>query len=120
MIVLRKAVLEDIPNIYEQLHLNYVKKYCKGEEEAQWEIHKKWYTFLINSSSYILYTIEDIGGKFLGSIKFEIENETSIICIFIAKELRGKGYSKIIIESSIDEMKFEKPEVSAVLAYILE
>lgn len=120
MIVLRKTVLEDIPKMYENLNLKYVKKYCKGQEEKQWEIHRIWYMFLINSPSYLLYTVEDTTGKFIGNIKFEIQDEIAIFSIYLVEEVRGRGYSKILIDASIEELKFENSRISLILAYILE
>ncbi|WP_426710338.1 GNAT family N-acetyltransferase [Cetobacterium sp. SF1] len=120
MIILRKTTLEDIPKLYKNLHLHYVEKYCKNELEKQWHLHEKWYSFLIHSPNYLLYTIEDTRGEFMGSIKFELQEEIAIISIFLVPKVRNKGYSKILINASVEELKFEHPEISLVLAYILE
>jgi len=120
MIIIRKAKVEDIPEIYKHIHLGYVKKYCHKHEEDEWEKHRKWYAFLINSPAYLLYTIEDMAGKFLGTVKFELHENEAVINIYLCEDIRGKGYSESVVKLSVEELKFEKPEIQKVIAYILE
>lgn len=120
LILLRETAESDIQEIYNHIHLDYVKKYCTDCEE-QWNAHERWYKFLIHSDAYLLYTVTDSeSGKFLGCVKFELDGECAVINIYLVKEIREHGYSHAIISLSIDELKFRKPEVSIVLAYILE
>lgn len=121
LILLRETLESDIIEIYNHIHLDYVKKYCDGNLEEQWKSHERWYKFLIHSDAYILYTVTDtVTGKFLGCVKFELDGEVAIINIYLVKEIRGHGYSHTIIEQSIEEMKHKNFEISIVLAYILE
>ncbi len=120
VIILRKTTITDIPRIYENLHLHYVEKYCKNEKEKQWDLHNKWYRFLINSPTYKLYTVEDMRKEFIGTVMFELQEELGVISIFLVPKARHRGYSPILINASIEELKFENPEISLVLAYILE
>lgn len=120
MILLRETVESDIPEIYKYIHLNYVKKYYTNLEE-QWKHHEKWYKFLIHSTSYLLYTVSSMEtGEFLGCVKFELDGECATINIYLIEKMRSKGYSEKIIELSIEELKVKHPEISIVLAYILE
>lgn len=120
MILLRETVESDIPEIYKYIHLNYVKKYCTNLEE-QWEHHEKWYKFLIHSTSYLLYTVSSVKTReFLGCVKFELDGECATINIYLIEKMRNRGYSEKIIELSIEELKVKHPEISIVLAYILE
>jgi len=120
LIILRKANESDIADIYRYLHRDFIKKYSEVGEKAEWNNHRRWYKFLINSESYLLYIIEDENGKFLGQLKFELEGETSIISIYLLKDARGHGLGKKIIEMGLEEMKHESDETDVVLAYILE
>ena len=120
LIILRKTNESDIADIYKYLHRDFVKKYSEVGEKAEWTQHRRWYKFLINSESYLLYIIEDKNGKFLGQLKFELEGETSIISIYLLNEIRGKGLAKSIIEMGLSELIHESDEVDIVLAYILE
>lgn len=120
-IILRKMEEKDIPNIYKYIHLNYVKKYFPDNEREQWEAHKRWYTFIINSPSYLFYTVESLGREFLGTVKFEVVSKTKAnISIYLVEKIRGKGYSEATIFHSIEELKFEKPQIKRICAYILE
>ncbi len=120
-IILRKMEEKDIQNLYNYIHLNYVKKYFPEKEKEQWEAHKRWYSFVINSPTYLFYTIESLSREFLGTVKFEMVSKTgTIISMYLIEKVRGKGYSEEAIFSSIEELKFERPQIKKVYAYILE
>ncbi len=120
-IILRKMEEKDISNIYKYIHLDYVKKYFPDKEEEQWEAHKRWYSFVVNSPTYLFYTIESLGREFLGTVKFELVSKTKAeMSIYLVKKIRGRGYSEIAIHHSIEELIFERPQVKKVCAYILE
>ncbi|MGL5088308.1 MAG: GNAT family N-acetyltransferase [Cetobacterium sp.] len=121
MIIIRESTADDIENIYNHLNLNYVKKYCKNNEEEQRKSHDRWYRFLINSSSYAMFTVEDLRGVFLGNIRFELDgNESAEISVYLDECIRGKGYSTIMVNASIEELKFKYPNINYITAYILE
>ena len=111
---------KDIPDIYRYIHLNYVKKYYSDNEKEQWEAHRRWYSFVINSPSYLIYTIESLSREFLGTVKFELDEETAAISVYLVESIRGKGYSEAVVSNSIEELKFERPQVKKVCVYILE
>ena len=68
-----------------------------------------------------MYTITNSeNGQFYGCVKFELEGECAIINVYLIEEIRHKGYSEKIIELSIGELQIKHPEISIVLAYILE
>lgn len=122
MIVIRETTAEDIDNIYNNLNLTYVKKYCKNNEDEQKNNHKRWYSFLINSPFYTMFTVESLEGDFLGVVKFELEEdfEGAEISLYLTENIRGKGYSNTIIDASTEEIKFKHPTLKYVVAYILE
>lgn len=119
-IVLRKAENCDIPEIYKHIHRDYVKKYFSEKERQEWENHKKWYKFLINSPYFILYVIEDFNGKFLGQLKFELDGETAVISIYLSQDTRGRGYGETAVLNGIKELVNCHKNIGIVLAYILE
>lgn len=119
-VILRRAEERDIPEIYEHLHRDYVKKYFSENESREWENHKKWYKFLINSPYFLLYVLEDVSGKFLGQLKFELDGETAIISIYMSKSSRGNGIGKEAILKGMEELAFYYENIEIVLAYILE
>lgn len=120
-VILRKMEEKDIPALYENIHLNYVKKYFPDSEKEQWEAHKRWYSFVINSPSYLFYTVESLSREFLGTVKFELEGKReAVVSVYLVKSIRGKGYAETVLLNSINELTFEKPQLTKISAYILE
>lgn len=111
---------KDIPDIYKYIHLNYVEKYYPDKEKDQWEAHRRWYSFVINSPTYLFYTIESLSSEFLGTVKFELDEDEAIISVYLIEGIRGKGYSETVVVNSINELCFEKPNIKKISAYILE
>ncbi|MGL4785839.1 MAG: GNAT family N-acetyltransferase, partial [Cetobacterium sp.] len=102
--------------------MNYVKKYCKNDEEEQKKNHERWYKFLISSPNYAMFTVEDLKGTFLGNVKFQLDEdfEGAEISLYLAECIRGRGYSTTIVNASIDELRFKYQNLKYVVAYILE
>lgn len=119
-IVLRKMLEKDIERIYNHIHLNYIRKYFPEEEKKQWEAHRRWYTFVLNSPSYLFYTVENLKKEFLGTVKFELEETRATISIYLTKNFRGHGFSERLVLNSIQELICEKPYITKISAYILE
>lgn len=92
-IQIRKMEERDIPTIYEYIHKKYVKKYYKEEEEKQWQAHQSWYRFVLHSDAYFFYIIEQ-ETKFVGTVRYELEEEKAIVSIFIREDYRNQGYAK--------------------------
>lgn len=120
MIILKKTEEKDIENIYTYIHYNYVKKYYLGKEKEQWEIHKKWYKFVIKSNFYNFYTVIDENNNFLGCVKFEIDGEIAIINIYLIEKIRGKKNGEKVIKISLEKIQKERPGLAIILAYILK
>jgi RimJ/RimL family protein N-acetyltransferase len=118
--ILSKATKDDIAGIYNLLHREFVKKYSSNSEKIEWEKHKKWYGFWLKSPYYLIYVIKDRAGNLIGQVRYEIDGEIALINVFLAKEKRGRGLGGTFVEMSIEELKFEKPDVKIILAYILE
>lgn len=122
MIIIRETVEEDIENIYMHLNQNFVKKYYKNQEEEQKRNHERWYSFLIGSPNYIMYTVENLKKEFLGIVKFKLDMELNLaeISLYLSPKIRGKGYSTKILEVAIEEVKERCFELQYIVGYILE
>ena len=101
-IYLREAVKEDIGDIYKYINREYVKKYSSREKE-EWFRHKAWYRDIIFSTKYKLLIINDERFRFMGLIKYEIDNSTNsaTVSIFIPIDGRGKGIGKKALKKSL-------------------
>lgn len=122
MIVIREAKENDIESIYNHLNRKYVQKYYRGlEEQAKYE-YFQWYKYMIYSNEYILFTVEDLRKVYLGNLKIEIkpDKQSAEISIFLVEKIREKGYSPILVEAAIEELKFMKASIKYIEAFILE
>lgn len=117
-IQIRKMEERDIPTIYECIHKKYVKKYYEAEEEKQWQAHQSWYRFVLHSDAYFFYIIEK-ETEFVGTVRYELEEEKAIVSIFIQEEYRNRGFAKEALLNSISVLSSEI-EVEEIVAYILE
>ena len=118
-LIVKKMETSDIETLYKRINLSYVEKYCKDEASVQWEAHKKWYSFILNSPYYRMYILTNEKKEFLGNIKFEIEELKVVLNIFIDPEARKNKLSYFFIEESIKMLK-EEIEIEILEAYILE
>jgi RimJ/RimL family protein N-acetyltransferase len=118
--IISRATKDDIVGIYNLLHREFVKKYSPNSEKIEWIKHKKWYEFWLRSPYYLIFVIKNRAGNLIGQVRYEIDGEIAVINVFLAKEHRGKGLGGTFVEMSIEELKYEKPDVKIILAYILE
>lgn len=117
-IQIRKMEERDVPIIYEYIHKKYVRKYYETEEEKQWKAHQAWYRFVLHSSSYFFYIIEQ-KENFIGTVRYELEEEKAIVSIYIREEYRGQGYAKAALFNSIS-LLLSEVAVEGIFAHILK
>lgn len=118
-IILSKMQEWEIPLIYRELHLKYVEKYEKSQQKEAKRAYSQWYTFMLQSPLYTMYTAKTHEGEFIAHIRFENKGKDAIISIFIDEKFRGKRYSYPIIEQAVNRFSKEK-KVRKILAYILK
>lgn len=117
-IQIRKMEEKDIPQIYEYIHKKYVHEYYPMEKQQQWESHSMWYHFVLHSNSYFFYILE-LEEEFIGTIRYEREEEKALVSIFVREEYRGKGYGKFALEESMKKV-FQATNIEEMEAIILE
>lgn len=120
MIIIRETKEEDIENIYTHINEKYVKKYYKNTEEIVKAEYIRWYKYMLTSTQYIFFTVEDLKRNYLGSVKFELNDKNAEISIYLEETIREKGYSSILVDAAIEELKYINPLIKSVEAYILE
>lgn len=109
---------KDIETIYENIHLEYVKKYFNNQDEQK-EIHRKWYKYIISSRRYLIHLVEE-ENNFVAMVSYEIYKKSTRVGIFLNKNYRAKKYSKKILNRSLNEFKNKNRDIKYVLAYVLE
>lgn len=114
--IIREMEISDIDTIYNEIHLKYINKYCKDNEE-EYQKHRKWYEFIINSDSFVFFIFEDENKNFIGTARYALDEEQAVLSVYIKENFRGQNLSKKLILNTIDILK--NKNIKYVLAYIL-
>lgn len=109
----------EIPLIYEKLHLKYVEKYSQDRDGEMREAYTQWYRFMLNSSHFVVYTVKNKKGEFIGTLKFHLEKRDATVDIFLDRDFRGKKLSEIILDMGISKI-LENHKIGRFLAYIIK
>lgn len=115
---IRKMQEKDIEDIYLFIHKAYVEKYYPQEVPQQWEAHRRWYQFVLQSSAYVFYIIEQ-QAEFVGTIRYELEEERAYVSIFLKEEMRGKRIGRQALEKSLEAL-LQEEDLEEIYAEILE
>ncbi|AKM82204.1 TPA: GNAT family N-acetyltransferase [Candidatus Berkelbacteria bacterium] len=113
-----KANKDDLVDLFNLANDPLVRKNSFNKKEITMAEHKHWFGNQIDSNnSLILIAKKD--GKFVGVVKFKLEDE-NIIGISIAKYFRGKGLSNSVLTEAIEYLKKDRPEIKIITALIKE
>ncbi len=115
---LRKARNVDAKIIFELSNEDVVRDNSINTNKIIWDDHLNWLSARLESKNcfYLLaFTKED---DFIGQIRYDIDNDTASISISISKDFRGKGFSTVLLTSSVELMFNQYSKVNFVLAKI--
>lgn len=94
---IRKANINDMRMLYEWANDEKVRENAFSTEHIAWDVHQRWFLNKLESEVcdiFILY-VDSIP---VGQVRLDYEGEKAYIDYSIAKEHRGKGYAKIMLE----------------------
>lgn len=101
---LRKINKEDCKILFEWTNDPSVRKNAFNTEPVKWEEHQKWFaTKLQNENDEIFLFLKD--GEPVGQIRFEKEEDYWKLSYSIAKEHRGHGLGKELVELGLNEVQ---------------
>lgn len=104
-IKLRLANINDLSIYYEWANDPIVRSQAYNTSLIPYEEHKNWFEKKIVSTSSVMYIFEKDNTAF-GQVRFDIRNDnTAIIDYSIAKDFRGKGLGRKMLELAIDSFK---------------
>ena len=88
-----------------------------NKEKILLETHKMWFHNKLVDPDYAIYLLcfDEIP---VGGIRFEIEEDQSILSYSIAKEYRRKGLGMIILKKGISKFFCEYPQVRSIGGYV--
>ncbi|MEG8947853.1 bifunctional UDP-2,4-diacetamido-2,4,6-trideoxy-beta-L-altropyranose hydrolase/GNAT family N-acetyltransferase [Rosettibacter firmus] len=115
---LRKAIDIDSEPVFNLSNDPAVRQQSINKNPITWEEHLQWFNSRINDKNYLFLLAFDKDDKFIGQIRFQIEEESAIVSISITKEFRGKGLSKKIIKAACSKL-FNERNIKLIVAYIL-
>ena len=106
-IKITRATIDDMLDLFELVNDYEVRKNSFNQENIKLEDHKKWFTKKINDSKCLILLGKDYDGKFFGSVRFELDKNSSknnyIISIQISQKFRGKKYGEPLLKLAIEE-----------------
>lgn len=111
----RRANLSDLERVFNWSNDKLARAYSYNSETIKFEEHKRWFVNKIQSKN-TLFLIILVNRKPAGIVRFEIENENSVIGILVSKEFRGQNLSSKFLNEGIRTYfrQFNGP----ILAYI--
>ncbi|MFX0560699.1 GNAT family N-acetyltransferase [Tepidibacillus infernus] len=115
---LRNVKEKDIADIFKLSNESYVREYSLNKETIEWDTHVKWFNNLMNSDKDFFYVVTNDEDKFLGQIRFKVKDNEAIVSISLAKEIQGKGLSKILLLESIQRLKQDYPMIKNITAVV--
>jgi RimJ/RimL family protein N-acetyltransferase len=116
--LLRKVRKEDIRGTFQLSNEDYVRKYSLNKEKISWNTHVNWFNRMLNSDNDVFYVVTDCSNKFLGQIRYKVENKTAIVSISLSKSIMNKGLSKGFLKQSLDLLTSERNYLDNIVAFV--
>lgn len=117
MVILRKARFSDMDLLYKWANDPIVRKNSFHSEPISYETHRLWFNHMMQDESVCQFILMD-GDIPVGQIRLNVDMEEAEIGYSIAKEFRGKGYGRKILQLIIDEVNEQFPKVKKLVAKV--
>lgn len=116
MLSLRKVNLNDARLIFNWANDPDVRNNSFNTNEIVWDEHVKWFHKKIQTDS--IWLILEKENKPVGVIRFDKGENSFLLNYSIAKEFRGFGYGKKIVELGIENLVNQKNEITTIEAHV--
>ena len=116
MLSLRKVNLNDVELIFKWANEPDVRNNSFNTNQIVWDEHVKWFHRKIHTDS--IWLILENENKPVGVIRFDKEVSSYILNYSIAKEFRGFGYGKKIVELGIEHLLNQNMEINTIEAHV--
>jgi sugar phosphate isomerase/epimerase/RimJ/RimL family protein N-acetyltransferase len=116
-IFLRDADYSDMNILYEWANDAETRSNAFSTDLIPFDDHKKWFNEKLSSKNTLIF-IYHCGEKNIGQIRFDIENDISIIDYTIAPSMRnqGNGYKMMVLAEN--KVKFEYPKIKMLVGEV--
>ena len=115
---LRKVNENDINDIFQLSNEDYVRKFSINSNRINWDEHVIWFKNIMQSSNNIFYVVTDSSNKFLGQLRYKIDNRSAIVSISLCRQIMGKGLSSKFLKQSMKLISEEKKEIENIIAFV--
>jgi UDP-2,4-diacetamido-2,4,6-trideoxy-beta-L-altropyranose hydrolase len=93
---------EDIASVFELSNDSLVRQNSLNTNLISFEMHRRWYTKIIEDKSCLFLLFKSASNQLLGQIRFSnLDADETLIGLSLAPEARGVGVSKFFLESAI-------------------
>ncbi len=120
-IVLRKAEMKDVHNIYELSNAPDVRQNSFSGEDIKLEHHKGWFADKLSDNN-CLFLVAEADNEFLGQIRFDVDENRhdAVISISVAGKFRGLEISGIMLQKALNDFEMPNLGVKNIKAFIKE
>lgn len=117
MIQIRRATLDDLDLLYQWSNDLEVRNNSFSLEHISYEEHCEWFNRIMHDDHIYQYILMD-NDLLVGQIRLNINGDEAEISYSIAKEYRGKGYGRKILQLIQEEVSSSIPEVKKLIAKV--
>jgi len=117
-ITLRHAAEEDVGALFAWRNSPESRKYSINNQIIDWEAHKNWFKKVLTSTDHILL-IGEIDQQAVGVLRFDINEETAEVSIYMVPGLTGKGFGTNLLNKGTNWIKKMYPHIKELKATIL-
>lgn len=112
---LRKATEADKERLFHWANDRQVREASFQTGEIAWEEHEAWFDRMMRDEKVCQFIYEQDGIP-VGQVRLNLENQTARISYSIAKEYRGKGYAKRMLNCMEREIRNSYPMIHKLIA----
>ena len=114
---LRAVVSSDMEILFEWANDPVVRGNSFHSEPISYEVHKSWFKHMMEDASVHQFILMDNGIP-IGQIRLNVYGDEAEIGYSIAKEFRGNGYGRMILQLAAEEVRANHPEIGKLVAKV--
>ena len=113
----RKVNKDDLNLLFEWVNDPLVRSNSFNTDTIAFEDHKRWFENTLLNEDRIIFILldEDIP---VGQIRFDIEGDKAYIDHSVSKDMRGRGYGKVLLDMGVSNLKEIRPEIKTVIGLV--
>lgn len=117
---LRRASQSDLQITFKWVNHEAVRRFSINTQAVDFDSHSDWFLQKIKSQETAYYILDSAAKVALGSIRFDLQENTGKINYLIDPDHHGMGLGSIILKKGIDILKKEIPEVQSVHGWVFQ